>query len=249
MAISMDHISGNWRELNERVADAASRAGRSASEISIIAVTKTRSFEEVSAALAAGVSDVGENRVQEAGPKRAQVPGTARWHLIGQLQRNKAGRAVDIFDVVQSVDSIRLADSLNRHAAEADRCLETLLQVSTSGAGQQGGVTPEELPALLDHAAGLDHLRVRGLMTIAAHSDNKDEVRGCFRRLHALAQEHRHRGPRSLDTLSMGMSGDYELAIEEGATMIRVGTVLFGERVLVAERAKPADRATDGRPE
>jgi PLP dependent protein len=235
--LSMDHIPRNWLELNERVAVAAKRAGRSAAEITIVAVTKTRSAEQVSAALAAGVTDVGENRTQEAEGKRGKVHGAARWHLIGQLQRNKAGRAVDLFDVVQSVDSSRLADALNRRAAESERCLEMLLQVNTSGAGHQGGVEPDQLPVLLDHVADLEHLRVSGLMTIAAHSDNKEDVRGCFRRLYGLAQEHRHHGPSCLDALSMGMSGDFEIAIEEGATMIRVGTVLFGERVIDGKTA------------
>jgi pyridoxal phosphate enzyme (YggS family) len=223
----MERIGRNWQELNQRVADAAQRAGRSASEIAIVVVTKTRSAEEVSAALAAGVTDVGENRVQEAASKRPLVKAAARWHLVGQLQRNKVGRAVDIFDVVHSVDSNRLADALDRRAAETGGGIEALLQVNTSGATQQAGADPETLPALLDHVARLDHLHVRGLMTIAAHSQDRSIVRTCFRRLHDLAQQHRHRG---LDVLSMGMSGDYEIAIEEGATMIRVGTVIFGER-------------------
>ena len=232
----MDHIAANWLELNKRVADAARRAGRSPAEVTIVAVTKTRSAAEVSAAIAAGVTDVGENRIQEASAKRALTGDAARWHLIGQCQRNKAGRAVDIFDIVHSVDTSRLADALNRRAAESDRHLEALLQVNTAGVQQQGGVEPTQLPALLAHVADLSHLHVTGLMTIAAHSADTDEVRSCFRQLYALAQENRHRHPAGLDVLSMGMSGDFETAIEEGATMIRVGTVLFGERT------------TDGKP-
>ncbi|HJP29853.1 MAG TPA: YggS family pyridoxal phosphate-dependent enzyme [Candidatus Latescibacteria bacterium] len=226
----MDAIARNWKALNERVADAAERAGRSASEITIVAVTKTRTADEVSAALAAGVTDVGENRVQEAASKREQVTGVARWHMVGQLQRNKAGQAVDIFDVVHSVDGSRLADALARRAAEAEREIEVLLQVNTSGAAQQAGVEMAAFPALLEHVAGLDHLRLRGLMTIAAHSDDVEVIRSCFARLGDLAQKHRQTDSVRLDVLSMGMSGDFEIAIEMGATMIRVGTVLFGER-------------------
>ena len=226
----MERIARNWHELEERVAGAAEHAGRSISEVTIVAVTKTRSAEEMSAAIAAGVTDVGENRVQEAAAKRASVKAAARWHLIGQLQRNKVGRAIDIFDVVHSVDSIRLADALDRRVAETGGSIEALLQVNTSGGSQQAGADPESLPALLDHVAGLDHLQVGGLMTIAAHSQDSGIVRACFRQLHDLAQQHRHRGS-ALGVLSMGMSSDYEIAIEEGATMIRVGTVIFGERV------------------
>ena len=225
----MERIARNWQELNKRVASAAERAGRSASDVAVVVVTKTRSAADVSAALAAGVTDVGENRVQEAAAKRPLVQAAARWHLIGQLQRNKVGRAVDIFDVVHSVDNIRLADALDRRATETGGSIEALVQINTSGATQQAGVDPDALPALLDHVAGLDRLRVSGLMTIAAHSEDRDVVRACFRRLHDLAQQHRHRGS-ALEVLSMGMSSDYEIAIEEGATMIRVGTVIFGER-------------------
>ncbi len=229
--LSMDQINRNWQELNERVERAAERAGRAPSEVAIVAVTKTRSVEEVTAALAAGVTEVGENRVQEAASKRALVKDSARWHLVGRLQRNKAAGAVAIFDVVHSVDSPRLADALDRRAAEAQRRIDVLLQINSSGASQQGGLDADLLPSLLDHMAGLEHLCVRGLMTIAAHSDSSQDVRACFRRVHELSQQHRQRGPTDLDVLSMGMSGDFEIAIEEGATLIRIGTVLFGERV------------------
>ncbi len=225
-----DHIARNWHDLQARVGSAAERAGRRADDVTIIAVTKTRSAAEVSAALQAGVTDVGENRVQEADAKHPQVQGSARWHLIGQLQRNKAARAVELFDTVHSVDSSRLADTLERRALAATRAIDILLQVNTSGAERQAGVPPDALPELLDHVARLPSLRVRGLMTIAAHSSDAASVRACFRQLHDLLETHRHRGPQRLDTLSMGMSSDFDIAIEEGATMIRVGTALFGQR-------------------
>jgi len=228
----MDAIAQNWARVRERVARAAAATGRDAAQIDIVAVTKTRPAAVVEAALAAGVGDVGENRVQEADTKRPQVHGAARWHLIGHLQRNKAGRAIELFDLIQSVDSQRLADALERRAAEAEHPVEVLVQVNTAGAAQQGGVAPDETVALVRHVAGLEFLQVRGLMTIAAFSDDTDEVRACFRRLRKLRDRVASEGLDGVEMrwLSMGMSGDYELAIEEGSNMVRVGTAIFGPR-------------------
>ncbi len=231
----MNPIARNWEEVRRRVAEAAERSGRRPDEVQLVVVTKGRTPGEVAAALEAGVTDIGENRVQEAGPKKEAVATPARWHLVGGLQRNKAGRAVEIFDMVQSVDSLRLAEALSRRAAVEGRTIEVLLQVNTAGAEHQGGVDPGDLPALAKTAATLEGLRVRGLMTIAAHSSEQERVRACFRCLRDLGR----RLPAGMTTLSMGMSGDYEMAIEEGATMIRVGTAVFGPR--------PAAPAAPGR--
>ena len=242
----MDAIARNWSQVQKRVARAAASAGRDAADIAVIAVSKTRPADVVERALAAGVTDLGENRVQEAGAKKPQVSGQgtpgqglagqARWHLIGHLQRNKAGPAVELFDVVQSVDSPRLADSLERalgrRAGEADRRLEVLVQVNTAGATQQGGVEPAAVLDLARHVAGLEHLQLRGLMTIAAFSDDTEEVRSCFRQLRDLRDRiaAEHLEGVEMRWLSMGMSGDFELAIEEGATMVRIGSAIFGPR-------------------
>lgn len=226
----MNPIARNWEEVRRRVAEAAERSGRGPDEVQVVVVTKGRRAGEVAAALEAGVTDIGENRVQEAGPKKEAVEAPARWHLVGGLQRNKAGRAVEIFDVVQSVDSLRLAEALSRRAAAAGRTLEVLLQVNTAGAEHQGGVDPGSLPALAETTAALEGLRLRGLMTIAAHSAEEERVRACFRRLRDLGRRLAGSMPAGMITLSMGMSGDYEMAIEEGATMIRVGTAVFGPR-------------------
>ncbi len=226
----MNPIARNWEEVRRRVAEAAERSGRGPDEVQVVVVTKGRRAGEVAAALEAGVTDIGENRVQEAGPKKEAVEAPGRWHLVGGLQRNKAGRAVEIFDVVQSVDSLRLAEALSRRAAAAGRTLEVLLQVNTAGAEHQGGVDPGSLPALAETAAVLEGLRLRGLMTIAAHSGEEERVRACFRRLRDLGRRLAGSMPAGMTTLSMGMSGDYEMAIEEGATMIRVGTAVFGPR-------------------
>lgn len=226
----MNPIARNWEEVRRRVAEAAERSGRGPDEVQVVVVTKGRRAGEVAAALEAGVTDIGENRVQEAGPKKEAVEAPGRWHLVGGLQRNKAGRAVEIFDVVQSVDSLRLAEALSRRAAAAGRTLEVLLQVNTAGAEHQGGVDPGGLPALAETTAALEGLRLRGLMTIAAHSAEEERVRACFRRLRDLGRRLAGSMPAGMTTLSMGMSGDYEMAIEEGATMIRVGTAVFGPR-------------------
>lgn len=228
----MDAIARNVHDLTARVARAAARAGRGPAQIAIVAVAKTRSVQEVEAVIRAGLTDVGENRVQEAAAKRAGVSVAARWHLVGQLQRNKVGQAVDVFDVVQSVDGERLADALDRRAGAAGRRLEALLQVNTARAPQQGGVAPGDLPRLVDHVASLGNLRVRGLMTIAQHSDDVERVRGCFRLLRELACRIVDGGIAEVEmsVLSMGMSSDFELAVEEGSTMIRVGSALFGPR-------------------
>ena len=226
----MNPIARNWEDVGRRVAAAAERAGRAHDQVQVVVVTKGRSAREVAAALEAGVTDVGESRVQEAGPKREALQAPARWHLVGRLQRNKAGPAVELFDVVQSVDTLRLAEALSRRARGAGRIVDVLLQVNTAGAEQQGGADPEDLPALAEGAAALEGIRVRGLMTIAAHSEDEGRVRACFRRLRDLGDRLVERTSAEMTTLSMGMSGDYEMAIEEGSTMIRVGTAVFGPR-------------------
>ena len=226
----MTRIARNWEDVRWRVAEAARRAGRDPDRVRVVVVTKGRCAREVAAALEVGVTEVGENRVQEAGPKRAAVQAPARWHLVGRLQRNKAGPAVELFDVVQSVDTLRLAEALSRRARGAGRAVEVLLQVNTSGAGHQGGVDPGDLPALAEGAAALEGIRVRGLMTIAAQSEDGRRVRACFRRLRDLGRSLAETTPAEMTILSMGMSGDYEMAIEEGSTMIRVGTAVFGPR-------------------
>jgi len=225
----MKTINKNWQALQERIARAAQQVDRDPEEIAVIAVTKTRSAEQVDAAIASGLTLVGENRVQETETKKNQVRGQAQWHLIGPLQRNKASKAAALFDVVQSVDSTRLADALNRHAGELQRRLDVLVQVNTSGAVQQGGVDPLGVQPLAAHIADLQHLRFQGLMTIGAHTNEEAQIRACFCRLRQLGAELKTAGAE-MRYLSMGMSGDFELAIAEGANMLRLGTIIFGPR-------------------
>ena len=227
----MKVIQENWHALQERIARAAHSAGRAPEEIGLVAVTKTRTPQEIEAAIRCGLRLVGENRVQEAAAKQGQVTLEAGWHLIGHLQTNKAARAVDLFSCVQSVDSARLAAALDRHAAQAERTLEILIQVNTSGAPQQAGVAPEQAPELAAALSALPHLRLRGLMTIGALSPEESVVRACFARLRQLRGQLVSQFPASdWCWLSMGMSGDFELAIAEGANLLRLGTALFGAR-------------------
>ena len=197
--------------------------------VRIVAVTKTHGPEAVRAAVAAGLADVGENRVQEAVQKQDALRDVrVEWHLIGTLQRNKARHAAGRFALIHSIDRLDLATELDRRVLEGAR-QQVLVQVNCSDEPQKGGVEPEGLPALLDAMAGLAGLEVRGLMTMSALTDELDEQRRAFRRLRELRDAGARAG-HALPELSMGMSGDFPVAVEEGATMIRLGTVLFGER-------------------
>lgn len=228
----MQTFHHRWEALQERIARAAERAGRDPGDIAVVAVTKTRTPQEVEAALQSGLHSVGENRVQEAEAKKPQVDLSGCWHLIGHLQTNKAAKAVALFDMVQSVDSLKLATALDRHAGRAQRLLDILVQVNTSGAAQQSGVSPDALEPLIARIALLPHLHLCGLMTIGAHSDEEAVVRASFSRLRQERDQLAGLGIDGieLECLSMGMSGDFEWAIAEGASMLRLGSVLFGPR-------------------
>jgi len=197
--------------------------------VRIVGVTKTHGPEAVRVAVAAGLRDVGENRVQEALQKQQALTDLAvQWHLIGTLQRNKARNAVGRFALIHSVDRVDLAAELDRRLAGESR-QRVLVQVNCSAEPQKGGVSPESLPALLDQLQRLERVEVQGLMTMSALTDDPGEQRRAFRLLRELREAAERSGHR-LPELSMGMSGDYAIAVEEGATMIRLGTVLFGAR-------------------
>jgi pyridoxal phosphate enzyme (YggS family) len=198
--------------------------------VRIVAVTKTHGPEAVRAALRAGLADVGENRVQEALAKQDSLAGVpVRWHLIGTLQRNKARLAAGRFGLIQSVDRVELAEELARRVPQGAR-QAVLVEVNCSGEPQKGGVEPDGLEALLDRIRSLPGLELRGLMTLAALTDEERLQRTAFGLLRTLRDRYRH-DESDLPELSMGMSGDYGTAVEEGATMVRLGTLLFGERI------------------
>jgi PLP dependent protein len=221
-------LPGSLARVREAVA-AHQAVGGWSHPVRIVAVTKTHGPEAVRAALAAGLTDVGENRVQEAVQKQdALAEVGVDWHLIGTLQRNKARHAAGRFALIHSIDRLDLAAELDRRLPEGSR-QAVLVQVNCSDEPQKGGVEPDGLPALLDGLAALTRLDVRGLMTMSALTEDVAEQRRAFRRLREL-RDGAERAGHALPELSMGMSGDFPVAVEEGATMIRLGTVLFGVR-------------------
>jgi PLP dependent protein len=215
--------------VSRRIEAAAGRSGRAASSVTLVAVSKTIPVEAIREAVAAGATILGENRVQEARDKIAALAGEAQWHLIGHLQTNKAKLAVSLFDRVHSLDSIRLAHELDRHAGDAGRRLRCLVQVNVGGETQKNGAPEEEVRPLLEAASRLPHIAVEGLMAIPPFLSDPEAVRPFFRRLRELRDELASDG-FSLPDLSMGMTHDFEVAIEEGATLVRVGTAIFGPR-------------------
>lgn len=211
-----------------RIADAMRRSGRT-DEVTLVAVTKTHGPEAVAAAWQAGVTDVGENRVQEAESKMVATSAIpVRWHLIGHLQRNKA-RAATRFALVHSVDSDRIAAALDAAAGEAGITLDVLVQANVSGEESKGGVSPADVPAFADRLHLLRNLRVRGAMTMAPFDAPESTLRAVFSGARDVREALRECG-HPATVLSMGMSGDYEIAVEEGATHVRLGTTLFGSR-------------------
>ena len=226
-------------EVLGRIAAAAARAGRDPAGVTLVAVSKTVSAARVRAAVAARLDVLGENRVQEAAGKIPEVPG-ARWHLLGPLQSNKARRAVELFDMIQAVDSDDLVRRLDRIAAEVrpGRPLSILLQVNVADDPAKAGFGAEALEAVIPRMLDLPNLRIDGLMTIGRLVETAEAARPTFRALRDLSAALRTRWPRLGSELSMGMSDDYEVAVEEGATLVRVGRALFGER--------PPHSAVDG---
>ena len=227
----------------ERIRAAAERAGRNPDEVTLVGVAKKQPLPRILSAIAAGVHVLGQSYIQEARDIRPQIESALagdeaakdirlEWRMVGRLQRNKAGLAARLFDAIESIDRPALVETLARRAEAEGRPLEVLLQVSLCGEPQKGGCEAEDLPALIEQVAQCESLRLSGLMTVPPASADPEEARPVFRRLRELRDALvADRDGLTLDTLSMGMSADLEVAIEEGATLVRVGTALFGERV------------------
>jgi len=220
----MSDIRANLERVRERIARAAERSGRRGGDVLLIGVSKTVDVERIQQAVTVGVPALGENRVQEAKEKIAALGRPVPWHLIGHLQTNKVREALELFDLVHSLDRLDLATELDRRARQRGRAVAALVQVNVGGESNKGGFEPDAVPAALDAIAKLDHIDVRGLMTIPPITERADDARGWFRTLAQLGKR------VGLADLSMGMSADFEVAIEEGATMVRVGTAVFGPR-------------------
>jgi pyridoxal phosphate enzyme (YggS family) len=229
-------IPENVAEVRQRIAAAARRARRDPSEITLMAVSKTFPAESIRQAYAAGIRVFGENRVQEFSSKSIQLADLkdAEWHMIGHLQSNKAAAAAELFIAVDSVDSLKLAEKLNAAAEKLTKKLRVLIEINVGGESAKSGVAPDsaQLEELLVAAPGLEHIEFRGLMTIPPFAEDVEEARPYFRKLRELRDQIAARNLPAIhvDILSMGMSHDFEVAIEEGSTCVRVGTAIFGER-------------------
>lgn len=220
----MSEVAHNINFVRQRIRTAAEHVGRNPDEVTLIAVSKTIEPERIESALTAGQTLFGESKVQEAKAKLPLVSSRAHWHMIGHLQTNKARDAVALFEVVHSVDSLRLAIELNKWAEQAGKTQAILLEANVSGEASKFGLKPEDLESTVAEINQLPRLEVQGLMTIAPFVEETEKARPCFRRLREL------RDALGLRELSMGMTHDFEVAIEEGATMVRIGTAIFGER-------------------
>ncbi|MBI4826275.1 MAG: YggS family pyridoxal phosphate-dependent enzyme [Nitrospirae bacterium] len=232
-------IADALHNVQEKIINAAIKAGRPPDEIKLVAVSKTVDIQSIMDAVRAGVSILGESKVQEAAGKitefRATPPllregvGGVEWHFIGNLQKNKAKAAVGLFDLIHSVGSVSLAEELNKYSGSMNKVQRVLVQVKLSDETAKHGIREEEAMGLLEKVSGMDYLRLDGLMAIPPFFDDPEAARPYFTRLRRLAEKARARG-FIINHLSMGMSNDFEVAIEEGATMVRVGTAIFGER-------------------
>jgi pyridoxal phosphate enzyme (YggS family) len=223
------HLSDGLASVEKRIRAACGRAGRPRDSVTLVAVTKYVGPTAATVLTELGVHDLGESRPQDLWPKAHALPPAVRWHLVGHLQRNKVGRTLPLVHMVHSVDSPRLLDALEQEAERLGRPLDVLLEANASREASKGGFAPDDVPGLAPLLAGLRRLRVRGLMTMAAFVENPDDCRPTFAELRRLRERLQAEvgGAHTLDHLSMGMSNDFEVAIEEGATLIRVGTAIF----------------------
>lgn len=227
-------IQQNLQKVQDKIDDALAKAGRTNGEASLIAVSKTMPVSILMEAYEAGIRDFGENKVQELCDKYEQLPNDIRWHMIGHLQRNKVKYLIGKTVLIHSVDSLRLAEEISREAAKADTDVDILIEVNCAGEESKFGISPGETAMLVEEASKLPFIHIKGLMTIAPNTENPDDSRKYFRMLKQLSVDIRRKSVDnvSMDILSMGMTNDYEVAVAEGSTYVRVGTGIFGVRNL-----------------
>jgi pyridoxal phosphate enzyme (YggS family) len=223
-------LAANIASVQQRIAAACERAGRDSNTVALLAVSKNHPPEMVGEAANLGLTLFGENKVQEAKAKIPLCPGRLRWHMLGHLQTNKCRDAVELFEMIQSVDSLHVAEEINKRAEQASKTMPILLEVNAGGEASKFGYRPEQLLADLPWINQLSRLEIRGLMTVPPWAPNPEKVRPIFRQLRELKTKCEQILGAPLQHLSMGMTGDFEVAIEEGATIVRIGTALFGER-------------------
>jgi pyridoxal phosphate enzyme (YggS family) len=228
----MIDVAANYRTILERIDEAAAKAGRNPAEVKLLGAAKSQSVEAVRAAVAAGVKLIGENYVQEAQGKKAAMTEPSQWHMIGHLQRNKARAAVEVFDMIQSLDSIALARELDKEGKRRNRTVRALIEVNLGSERSKSGVMLDRVQELLQATRDLPYLGIEGLMAVPPFCENPMNARPYFKRLRELRDELREAvGNVDLQELSMGMTHDYNVAVEEGATIVRIGTALFGPRL------------------
>ena len=225
-----DTIAANLMEVRGRIGEACEEYDRDIDDITLVAVSKTHPASAIQTAVAVGILDIGESRLQEAEPKIDEVGHICRYHMIGHLQTNKVKKAVQLFDVVHSVDSFKLAEAISRRAEEVNRTIECYIEVNTSGEESKFGVAPDDTISLVKQVKDLPGVVLSGLMTIGPLTDDEDTIREAFRSCRELFKQGRDIVGEEFDVLSMGMSDDFPLAIAEGSTMIRIGTAIFGPR-------------------
>jgi hypothetical protein len=228
----MVDVAGNYRTILSRINEAAAKAGREARAIKLLAAAKSQSVEAMRAAISAGVTLIGENYVQEAQAKKQEISSAVEWHMIGHLQRNKAKTAVDLFDVIETLDSPTLARELDKAGERRGKTIRTFIEVNLAAEESKSGISKSQVRNLLEEARNLPHVAIEGLMTVPPFRENPEDVRRYFRELCELRDELAAlRLPNAdLKELSMGMTHDYTVAIDEGATIVRIGTALFGPR-------------------
>ena len=228
----MVDVAANYRRITDSIAEATLRTGRDAGDVKLLAATKSQQIELIRAAVDAGINLIGENYVQEAAGKKPLITTTLEWHMIGHLQRNKVKAAVDLFDVFESLDNLGLARELDKEGQRRNKIIRVFVEVNLGGEESKTGVMENEAATLVEQIARLSHLRIEGLMSVPPYKENPEEVRPYFRKLRLLQLKlgETRSLPLELRELSMGMSHDYKVAIEEGATIVRIGTALFGAR-------------------
>jgi len=228
----LEYLKQNIQQIKSKIKAAAERSGRNWEDIHLVAVTKNFSAEVVQAAVDCGIVLLGENRVQEAKSKIELVKGDVKWHLIGHLQRNKVKTAIGMFSMIQSLDSFRLAEEIQKRAEQAERVVDVLVQVNIGREITKYGIDPDNTESFIEKVSSFPNIKIRGLMAIAPFKENPEDVRSYFRHLYNIFESLKQKSIRNvnMEYLSMGMSHDFEVAIEEGANMVRIGTGIFGTR-------------------
>jgi PLP dependent protein len=222
-------VASNLAVLKERIEKAAKRSGRHPREITLVCVTKTADFKQLDEAISAGITDIGENRVQDAVLKYNYLGDMAkgrRWHMIGHLQTNKVSKCLKMFDIIHSLDSIKLAHEINKHACQANRVVDCFLEINNSKEASKYGIEPKQTFDFIEQAALLDNVRITGIMSIAPAADDPENARPYFREMRILRDSLQKKN-KDIKELSMGMTQDFEVAIEEGATFVRIGSAVF----------------------